>query len=326
MLILSRRDVEALLDPDALIEAVAKALADLSAGSVSMPSRVAATVPERGSLLVMPAYLPSAGALTTKLVGVFPGNARVGLPSHLAVVLAFDPDTGLPLALMDGEAITAARTAAGSALATRLLARPDAGVLAILGTGVQARSHLRAIPRVRPIREIRIAGRTPDHVRALVEEAGVLWDLPVRAAATYAEALAGADIVCATTHSPDPVVRREWIGPGVHVNAVGFTEGREVDAETVRDALVILETRQAAIAAYPAGANEIAWPIRDGVIAPDHVHAELGELVSGTRPGRTSPDQITLYKSIGVAVEDAAAAALVLERARAQGRGVDVEI
>ncbi|HEX2171095.1 MAG TPA: ornithine cyclodeaminase family protein [Dehalococcoidia bacterium] len=326
MLVLSRREVEALLDLDLLIEAVARPLADLSAGTVSMPARVAAVVPDRGSLLAMPAYLPSIGALTTKLVGLFPRNEARGLPSHVAVVLAFDPETGAPVALMDGEAITAARTAAGSALATRLLARPEASVLAILGTGVQARAHARAVPRVWPIREIRVAGRAPGKVRALADEIAAEWKLPVRPAGSYSEALAGADIVCATTHSPEPVVRREWIGPGVHVNSVGFSGGTEVDAATVRDALVVLETRQAAVAPYPAGANEIAWPIRDGVITGDHVHAELGEIVAGTRPGRTSPERITLYKSIGVAVQDAAAAALVLGLARERGLGSEIEI
>jgi len=325
MLILSRADVEAVLDLEALIEALARAMADLSAGVASVPARIAALVPEHeGLLLAMPAYLPSAKALGTKLVAVFPGNAALGLETHQAVIAVFDPATGVPLALMDGAYITAMRTAAGSALATRLLARPDARVLAILGTGVQARAHARAIPAVRQVSEVRVAGRDPAKARRL---AGELADkLPARAVATYAEALAGAEIVCATTHSRDPVVRRGWLSPGVHVNSVGFTDGVEVDAATVVDAVVVVESRAAVLSAYPAGSNDIAWPIRDGLIAPEHIHAEVGELVSGARPGRTSPEQITLYKSVGIAVQDAAAAALVLAAARERGIGTEVEL
>jgi len=325
MLILSRADVEAVLDLRALIEALARAMVDLSAGVASVPARIAALVPEQeGLLAAMPAYLPSAKVLGAKLVAVFPRNATLGLETHQAVIAVFDPATGVPLALMDGAYITAMRTAAGSALATRLLARPDARVLAILGTGVQARSHARAIPAVRRVSEVRVAGRDPAKARRLAEE--LAGELPARAVATYAEALAGAEIVCATTHSREPVVRREWLSPGVHVNSVGFTDGVEVDAATVVDAVVVVESRAAVLAAYPAGSNDIAWPIRDGLITPEHIHAEVGELVSGARPGRTSPEQITLYKSVGIAVQDAAAAALVLAAARERGLGTDVAL
>lgn len=325
MLILSRADVEAVLDLKALIEALARAMADLSAGVASVPPRIAALVPEHeGFLGAMPAYLPSAKALTTKLVAVFPKNAALGLETHQAVIAVFDPTTGVPLALMDGAYITAVRTAAGSALATRLLARPDARVLAILGTGVQARAHARAIPAVREVSEVRVAGRDPAKARRLAEE--LAGQLPARAVATYAEALAGADIVCATTHSREPVVRREWLSPGVHVNSVGFTDGVEVDAATVVDAVVVVESRAAVLGAFPAGSNDITRPIRDGLITPEHIHAEVGELVSGARPGRTSSGQITLYKSVGIAVQDAAAAALVLAAARERGLGTEVEL
>jgi ornithine cyclodeaminase len=323
LLILTGKEVQDLLDLDAPVEAVAAAMADASAGRASMPQRIAALVPGRGGMLAaMPAFLPSAAALTVKLVSLFPENAGSGIPTHQAVIVAFDPGTGTPVALMDGTYITATRTAAGSALATRLLSRADASVLAVLGAGVQARTHARAIPRVRPIREIRIAGRNPRAVRALAEELRGELGVATRACASYAEALAGADVVTATTHASDPVVRREWLAPGVHVNSVGFNhEGREVDGETVRDALVVVETRAAALAAYPSGANDLLWPIRDKLIDASHVHAELGELVAGTRPGRTSREQITLYKSVGVAAQDAAAAALVLRAARERNVG-----
>ena len=322
MLVLSRRDVEAALDPDRLVDAVAAAMADMSAGNGSVPNRTAADVAEvGGALIAMPAYLAGAGALAAKLVAMFPENAAKGLPTHKAIVAVFDPSTGTPEAVMDGEVVTAMRTAACSALSARLLARDDAGVLAILGTGVQARAHAEAVKRVRHIREVRIAGHDAGRVQELAGELGAV------AAASYESAIAGADIVCACTHSPDPVVRGAWLDPGTHVTSVGFNpEGREVDADAVARALVVVESRTAALAPYPAGSNDLVWAIRDGVIGPDHIHAEIGELVSGTRPGRTAPDQVTLYKSVGVAAQDAAAAALVLAAARERGLGVEVEV
>ncbi len=325
MLVLDKREVESLLDPDALRAAVAAALSDLSAGRASMPTRIAAMVAERDALLAaMPAYLPSAGALTTTLVSLFPRNTD--RPTHQAVIVAFDPLTGTPAALMDGEAITAARTAAGSALATDLLARKDAATLAVLGTGVQARAHLRALPRVRRFREIVIGARDTEKAAALAREIAAQTGLPVRAA-SFADAVRAGDVVCACTHSADPVVRRDWLRPGTHVNSVGYnTAGREVDGETVAAALVVIESRAAALAPPPGGSNDLLWPIRDGLIDATHIHAELGELVSGARPGRADNTHITLYKSVGVAVEDAAAAALVLRLARERGVGRTIEI
>ncbi len=320
MLVLSRADVEELLDLDALIDALAVAMADLSAGRASVPDRIAALVPERDGLLAaMPGFVP--GVLMAKLVSLFPGNAGTPLPTHQALIVAFDPDTGEPTALLDGSAITATRTGACSALSARLLAREDASVLAVLGTGVQARAHVRAMLRVRPISEIRVAGRDPGKVAELAGE------VAGHAMPSYREALDGADVVCATTHAVEPVVRRDWLSPGVHVTSVGFNPaGREVDDATIADALVCVESRSAALAPFPAGSNDLLAPIRDGVITADHVHAELGELVAGTRPGRTSPDQITLYKSVGVAVQDAAAVALVVAAARERGAGTQLSL
>ncbi|MEU3294283.1 ornithine cyclodeaminase family protein [Streptomyces longwoodensis] len=328
MLVLGRSQVEALLDMDALIDALAPAMADLSAGRASVPDRVAALVPEReGFLAAMPGHLPSAGALITKLVSLFPHNDGVRLPTHQALIVAFDPDTGRPAALLDGTAITAARTAACSALSARLLAREDATVLAVLGTGVQARSHARAICRVRPIRQIRVAGRDAAKAAALAEELSARFEGEVRAVSGYAEALDGADIAAATTHAVEPVIRRSWLTPGVHITSVGYNPaGREVDDATVTQALVCVESRQAALAPFPAGSNDLLVPIRDGLITAEHVHAELGELVAGSRPGRTSPDQITLYKSVGVAAQDAAATALVVASAREQSIGEEITL
>lgn len=326
MLILTRHEVESLIDPDRLREAVGAALADLSAGHASMPTRIAALVSDRDGLLAaMPAYLPSAQALTTKLVSLFPRNTD--RPTHQAVIVAFDPDNGTPVALLDGEAITAARTAAGSALATDLLARTDARALVIVGTGVQARAHLRAVSRVRKFEKVSVAARDVDKAESLARDAErelgrtVGWHDSIEAGVSYG------DVVCACTHSAEPVIRREWLKDGAHVNSVGYnTAGREIDEATVADALVVVESCAAALAAPPSGANDLTWPIRDGRITAEHIHAELGELVSGTRPGRANKHQITLYKSVGVAVEDAAATALVLRLAKERGVGREIEL
>jgi alanine dehydrogenase len=315
VLVLSQDEVRDLLDLDELVDALAAAHRDLTEGAASMPTRIAALVQEREGLLgVMPSYLPSAG-LACKLVTLFPHNQD--RETHQALICVFDPENGTPVALMDGTFITATRTAAGSALATRLLAREDARVLAIVGTGVQARTHARALPRVRDFSEIRVAGRDRSKAEALAVEIGA----HAHAVDTYEEALRGADVVAATTHAIEPVVRREWLSPGAHVNSVGLNPaGREVDAETVNRALLVVESRQSALTPPPAGAPELAG------LDPAKVHAELGELVAGTKPGRTSPEEITLYKSVGVAVQDAAAAALVLKAARERSVGREIEL
>jgi ornithine cyclodeaminase len=329
VLVLSRAQVEQLLDRDALIEAVAAAMAALSAGRAASPARVAVLVPERGGVLAaMPGHLPDPGALTTKLVTVFPQNAGTALPTHQAVIVAFDPDTGQPVALLDGEAITAARTAAGSALSARLLAREDAAVLAVLGTGVQARAHVDAVRRVRPIRRVRIAGRARGRAEALAAElATEPAAIEVTVADSYPAALEGADIVCATTHAAEPVIRREWIGPGTHVTSVGFNPaGAEIDDATFLDALLCVEARDVALAPFPTGCPALNRLCAQGRLPAAAVHAELGELVSGARAGRSSAEQITLYRSVGVAVQDTAAAALVLAAARRAGTGTTIAL
>jgi alanine dehydrogenase len=312
VLLLGRRDVEALLDVDLLIDTLAGAMVDLSAGRADVPERVGARVAERdGMLLAMPGYTPSANALAAKLVTLFPKNAGTDLPTHQALIAVFDPATGEPVALLDGDAITATRTAAGSALATRLLAREDATTLAILGTGVQARSHARAVTRVREFEKVRVAGRDPEKAQALAAE----LPMPVQVVRSWEEACAGADVICATTHATDPVVRREWLAPGAHVNSVGYNpQGREVDEAAVSDALVVVESRAAALAPPPSGSNDLRG-LGDAT--------EIGEILDGTRPGRTSPQEITLYKSVGVAVQDGVAAALVLAAARERGAGTE---
>jgi alanine dehydrogenase len=322
--VLNAADVERALDPDELVDALADAFARLSAGGASMPQRIAVEVPEhRGAVLLMGAHLEGGPSLTTKLVSLFPHNPRGGPPTHQAAILVFDAATGTPTALMDGTSVTALRTAGASRLATRLLARPDASVLAVLGTGVQGEVHLRALARERPWAQVRIAGRDHAAAERLAARLGEETGAPVAATESFEVAMNGADVVCAATAATEPVVRRGWLAPGAHVNSVGYTTaGREVDAETVRDALVVVESRGAAL----AESNDIRWAIRDGVAEHDAVQAEIGELVAGTRPGRTAAEQITLYKSLGVAAEDDAAATLVLAAAERDGLGAVVEL
>ena len=312
MIVLGEAEVRELLDLDALVDALAEAHRDLSEGKASMPPRIAAFAERDGLLGVMPSYLPSAG-LACKLVTLFPQNRD--RHTHQALIAVFDPANGTPVALMDGTYITAARTAGGSALATRLLAREDARVFAILGAGVQARSHFEALRRVRDFAEVRVASRERARAEQLAEEIGA------SVAASWEEALDGAEVVAATTHAAEPVVRREWLADGVHVNSVGANPSGigEVDAATIADALVAVESRESALAPPPAGAAEF----RDGGAGEV---VELGELVSGAKPGRASEKQVTLYKSVGVAVQDAAAAALVLTAARQRSVGQEIEL
>jgi ornithine cyclodeaminase len=312
VIFLSQAEVRELLDLEALIDALAAAHRELSEGKASMPPRIAAFAERNGLLGAMPAYLPSAG-LACKLVSLFPENRD--RHTHQALICVFDPTNGTPVALMDGTYITATRTAAGSALATRLLAREDAHVLAILGSGMQARTHADALGRVRRFDEIRVASRDPARAAELAAELGG------NAVDSWEEAVRGADVVAATTHAAEPIVLGEWLTPGVHINSVGANPaGRgEVDPAILRLALVAVEFRESTLAPPPVGAPEF----RDE--APEDV-VELGELVAGTKPGRTSPEQITLYKSVGVAVQDAAAAALVLAAARERSVGREIEL
>ena len=326
VLILSRAQIESVLDLDGLRHVLRAGMEGVSAGRGSIPPRTGAVVADRGLLAAMPAYLPT-GGLAAKLVSLFPGNAGGPLPTHQAVVVVFDEDSGLPVALMDGTSITTLRTAAGSALSAELLAREDAATLAILGTGVQARAHAEALVRVRPIQRIRVAGRNREHAALL---SSVLQDslgIPVQAVDSYAEACADADLVCAATHPADPVVCRDYLRPGVHVMSVGYnTAGREVDSATVVDAMVVVESRDAVLAPPPAGSNDLRTPMEEGLIGPEHIEAEVGELLLGTKAGRSSPGQVTLYKSVGIAAQDVAAAHLVLNAARQQNLGLEVDL
>ena len=292
--ILDEAAVHRLLRYEDLIPAVAQALADLSAGRVVQPVRsVLPIAPHQGFFAVMPAY---AGAMGAKLVTFYPGNQ--GIPTHHAVIVLFRAETGEPIAMMDGRLITEMRTAAASAVATQHLARTDARVLAILGSGVQAQSHLEALRHVRPMTEVRVW--SPRHARAFAERHGV------NAAATPEEAVRGADVVVVATSATTPVLHGRWLSPGAHVNAVGATRPnwRELDDELVTGARLFVDSREAA--SKESG----------DVMAARDAAVEIGEVVAGVRPGRRSAEEITLFKSVGVAVEDVATAALVYEAHR----------
>jgi alanine dehydrogenase len=312
LLFLSQAEVVRLLDIDKLLQALAGAFVELSSGRTSVPPRIAARTATGGLLGAMPGYI--AGVLEAKLVSVFPQNHVRGLPSHQGVIAMFDEDTGAPLAVMDGVAITAIRTGASAAVAARWLARPEASTLAILGAGVQGRSHLAAFPRVRDFKDIRIASRNAATAEALAAENPL-----ARPVATFKEAVQGADVVCCCTDAREPVIKYEWLVPGAHVSSVGGTFGPELDPQTIGAGMIFVESRDAVRQPPPAGAHELQG------LRPESV-TEIGEVIAGTQPGRAAPDQLTVYKSSGHAVEDAAAVRLVYERALAEGAGQRVSL
>lgn len=311
---LGERDVTALLDPDSLLGALEDGFRALSSGGVEVPARTGVSGERGGTLLSMPGYGAGLG-LGVKLVSVFPQNDVAGLPSHQALIALFDPATGSPVAVMDGTRITAIRTAGAAALSVRLLAREDAGVLAIVGAGVQGHAHLEIFPRVRSFQEIRVASRGVDSARKL---AGL--HPQARAVESFEDAVRGADVVALCTHSPSPVIHRAWVAPGAHVTSVGYSAPHgELDRELAEAANLFVESRAAAFMPPPAGCMELAG------MEPERA-TEIGEVLLGARPGRRSPDEITLYKSMGHAVEDLAAAGLVYREALAKGVGSTVEL
>lgn len=329
-LLLNEADIRAVLPMDDLINAMEAALVQFSNGQVQQPLRTVLEVgAQRAFFGVMPAFIPQPPALGTKLVSVFGGNVLEGLPTHLATIVLLDPRTGELLALMDGRFITEARTAAASAVSVRLLAREEAGTLAIIGSGVQARSHLEAIGRVRALRDIRVwspsAERRAAFAHEMQEHAARAADrrpVPITAADSPQAALAGADLVVVATSSRDTVVRNAWIEDGAHICAVGACrpDQRETDTDLVRRSRLFVDSRAGAL----AEAGDIVLPIREGAFAATHILGELGELAAGRVPGRTSASDVTLFKSLGMAVEDVAAAHMAYTRAaeRGLGRGI----
>jgi len=327
VLVLNGEEVTRLLPMGDCLRVMRDALAALARGEALVPLRMVMRIPGvSGFLGLMPGHIaPQAGregALGLKAVSVFPGNARRGIDTHQGAVLLFEADTGRLSALMDGGAITAIRTAAVSGVATDLLARPEAAELAILGAGVQARTHLEAIAAVRPLRRARLWSRNPERAAALASEQRLRFNFPIEVAASPEAAVREADIVTTVTASAEPILQRRWLKEGVHVNAVGASipTSREIDTATMAAARLFVDRRESAL----AEAGDILIPMLEGALKGDHMQAELGEVIIGKNRGRRSPTELTLFKSLGLAVEDVASAAFVLRRARETGTGQTV--
>ncbi len=325
--VLSAADVVRALPMADAVAVVKDAFRQLSAGQADVPLRPRIEVPDHsGVSMFMPAYVSGTGDLGIKVVSIFNNNPAKNLPLIFAVVLVLDAETGQPVALLEGGTITAIRTGAASGAATDLLARPDSHVAAIIGSGVQARTQLEAICTVRQIREARVYGLDAEQTRTFAREMAGRGPIPqaVRAVDNSAEAVRGADIICCATTSSTPVFDGSDLKPGAHVNGIGsYTPTmQEVGAETVRRALVVVDSRKSAL----AEAGDLIIPLKAGLIGEDHIHAELGEIVAGTRPGRTSPEQITYFKACGVAVQDAAAARRALQNAERLNLGTTVDL
>jgi alanine dehydrogenase len=324
-LIITQREVPALLPMDACTDLMAETLRTLSRGDAVLPLRSATWLPDRSGLLgVMPAYLGAPRSMGLKAVTVMPGNHGTELDSHQGVVLLFEVDHGSLLAVIDGSSITAIRTAAVSAAATRLLAREDAGDLTLLGSGVQARTHLEAMRGVRKLRRVRVWSRNPERARAFAESESKGSSPRVEAVADPRAAVEGADLICTVTASREPVLEGAWIQPGAHVNAVGacFATGRELDSRAVQRARLYVDRRESTF--HEAG--DFLIPRAEGAIGDDHIVGEIGEVLLGKAPGRRGHDEITLFKSLGLAVEDLAAAHHIYSKALEAGASTAIEL
>ncbi len=320
VLILNQGEVEQLLDMSGCMEAMAEVLEALARGELFMPLRTIAFPPgARSGIGLMPSHRGGSAPLyALKTVCVFPGNAKRGLDPHQGTVTLFSGETGEVRALMNASAITAIRTAAVSGVATRLLAREDARELAIVGAGHQAHPHIAAMLEARPFERIRIASRSFEHAERLAAE----WPL-ASAVDSVEEAVRGADVVCTVTSSKEPVLERGWLKEGAHVNAVGSSvkDARELDTETIVACSLFVDRRESTV----NEAGDYLMPLAEGAISgPEHIKAELGEILTGEHPGRTSPQELTVFKSLGLAVEDLAAAEYVVRRAEAAGVGITV--
>lgn len=329
VLVLGHKDVLTALPPAECVEVMARALTEHARGQAFMPLRSVIRPPSAAGLMgLMPAWRGDgdggAAVFSLKAICLIPSNPARGLDAHQGVVALFDGETGVATALLDASAVTEVRTAAVTAVATRLLAREDAGVLAILGAGVQARAHLDALKLVRMLRAARVYAPTREHAEA-VAEYGASLGLEVTASESAEEALAGADLVVVATSSREPVLRREWLAPGAHVNAVGASapSAREIDTATVAASALFVDSRES----LRNEAGEYLLAVREGVIAgEDHVRGELGEVLAGLAEGRRDNHELTLFRSLGLGIEDLAAAEHAVSAARRLGLGTEVQM
>ena len=325
ILVLTHAQVQEFLPVRDCIPVMAEALADLARGNAYQPLRMIIRPPDAaGDMALMPSYRAGERpAYGVKTVCFFPGNPARGLDSHQGSVMLFSADTGELLALMNAAAITAIRTAAVSGVATKLLGRQDAGDLAIIGTGVQARAHIEAMACVRPIKRARVASLSFASAKAFADEFGSRYSFPIEPVDGVEAAVRGADIIVTATTATGPILKREWLSPGAHLNVVGSSipTTREVDSATMAASSLFVDRRESTI----NEGGDYLFALREGAIGADHIKAEIGELLIGAHPGRTSPDEITLFKSLGLAIEDLASAQHLYLKAKETHFGVWID-
>ena len=325
MLVLSEKEVQTLIDIGELIAALEQAHIQYSTGKAVMPVRLVVPLPEiRGRITSMPGYLNADKALGMKVVTYFQDNPQHNLPAILGTVMLFSAESGKIISVMDGSSITAIRTACASAMATKALANAEAPVLGILGAGVQARAHIRALCRVRKISRIKLYSPSGKSGAAVKKDLESEVGAAVEIARSAEEAVRDSDLIVTATTSSAPVLSREWLKRGAHINAVGShrPDQREIDGATVALAKVIVDSRDAIM----AECGDILLAIREKSISESHLHGEIGDVLAGTKPGRTSRNEITLYKSVGIAIQDVATANLVYHKAVEQKVGTEVDL
>ncbi len=324
VLFLNEREVHALLELRATTTLMREALATLSRGDAVQPLRSMVGLPDGSGILgLMPGYLGSPQAFGLKVVSVMPRNHGTAYDSHQGVVMLFGIEHGEPLAILDATAITAVRTAAVSAAATDALALRDAGDLALIGSGTQARTHLAAMATVRTLRRVRVWSRTHANAERFARDEGARHGVPIEVSASAEEAVRGADLVCTTTSAREPVVLGRWLADGVHINAVGacFAANRELDGAAVARARLFTDRRESCL----AEAGDFRLARAEGAIVDSHLLGELGDVFLGRVPGRLAPGDVTLFESLGLAVEDLACAHFLLQRARERAAGTWLE-
>jgi len=322
ILVINGRQVRELLPMNACMDAMEGALMALRREEALNPLRTVIGLPDQsGYLITMPSYVNK--AMGVKIISVMPGNQGTHYDSHMGAVLLFEVEHGVPLALIEAGEVTAIRTAAVSGVATRLLARKDAGDLAILGSGVQARTHLEAMHVARQLRRVRVWSRNPDHVKAFAERESARIGVAIEPMESAEAAVQGADLICTTTASQEPILKGGWVTPGAHLNVVGASlpTARETDTALMVKARLFVDRRESTL----AEAGDFLIPKWEGAIDDSHIQAELGQVLLGQAAGRRSPEEITLFKSLGLAIEDLASAQVIYARAMERGVGTKVE-
>jgi alanine dehydrogenase len=325
MLVLSEQQVRSLIDLDELIVALEQAHLQYSTGNAVMPVRLVVPLPQiQGRITSMPGFLNHEKALGMKVVTYFHDNPKRNLPAILATIMLFSAETGKLIAAMDGSYITAIRTASASAMATKALANPAAPVLGILGAGVQARAHIQALCRVRKLARIKIYSPSGTSAATIKKEMESTVGAAIDVATSAEAAVRESDLVVTVTTAKQPIVKPEWLKPGVHINAVGShrPDLREIDGATLARAKIVVDSRDAIM----AECGDILLALAEGSLAENAIHGEIGEVLAGTKPGRSHADEITLYKSVGIAIQDVATAQLVYHKALDQNIGTNVEI